>query len=46
MGNTLVNAATFAKRYEGPSGAAREGWAPYRPRANEMRYVVVAPEDV
>ena len=41
----LVAAATFAKRYEGPTGAAREGWAPYRPRGVEMRFVFVSPED-
>jgi hypothetical protein len=41
----LVRAATFARRYDGPVGAAADGWSPYRPRGVEMRFVVVAPQD-
>jgi len=38
----LVAGETFAKRYEGPTGAAgADGWRPYRPRGVEMRFVVV-----
>lgn len=38
----LVTAATFAVRYEGPSGAqAADGWTPYRPKGVPMRYAVV-----
>ena len=42
----LVPAAKFAQRYEGPVGPADgRGWAPYRPRGVEMRYLVVRPAD-
>lgn len=34
----LVKAAKFAERYEGPAEApSNGGWAPYRPRGNDMR---------
>jgi hypothetical protein len=42
----LVRAATFARRYDGPIGAAAtDGWSPYRPRGGEMRFVVVTEQD-
>lgn len=42
----LVTAARFSDRYEGPVGTAADGgWAPYRPRGNDMHYVVVTPAD-
>lgn len=46
----LVRAATFAARYDGPIGgpigaADAEGWLPYRPRGNPMRFVTVADGD-
>jgi hypothetical protein len=42
----LVPAAKFVQRYEGPVGPADEaGWAPYRPRGIEMRYLIVRPAD-
>jgi hypothetical protein len=41
----LVAAAAFARRYEGPIGAAADGWLPYRPRGVRMRFVVVAEQD-
>lgn len=42
----LVAAKRFPDRYEGPVGTAAEhGWAPYRPKGSEMRYVIVAPDD-
>jgi hypothetical protein len=42
----LVPAASFSQRYEGPIGAkAADGWAPYRPRGVQMRFVTVAEED-
>ena len=38
----LVTAGNFAKRYEGPIGAAGvDGWVPYRPQGMPMRFVVV-----
>lgn len=38
----LVTAATFAVRYEGPTGPqAADGWVPYRPMGVPMRFVVV-----
>jgi hypothetical protein len=38
----LVAAGNFAKRYEGPIGAAGlDGWVPYRPQGVPMRFVVV-----
>jgi hypothetical protein len=38
----LVKAATFAKRYGEPAGAAdAEGWRPYRPVGAPMRFVVL-----
>ena len=38
----LVAAGTFAKRYEGPIGAAGlDGWVPYHPQGVPMRFVVV-----
>jgi hypothetical protein len=42
----LVEAAKFTQRYDGPEGPAdAAGWLPYRPRGNEMRYLVVRAED-
>lgn len=42
----LVSAAKFAERYEAVTeGATDGGWRPYRPRGNEMRYIVVADSD-
>ena len=42
----LVRAATFAQRYDGPTGAADgAGWQPYRPRGKPMRFVTVADRD-
>ena len=42
----LVEAAKFTQRYDGPEGPAdAAGWQPYRPRSNEMRYLVVRAED-
>ena len=42
----LVEAAKFAQRYDGPEGPAdAAGWRPYRPRGNEMRYLVVREAD-
>lgn len=42
----LVQAATFAKRYEGPIGpAAADGWQPYRPKGIGMRFVIVSDAD-
>jgi hypothetical protein len=38
----LVAAGNFAKRYEGPIGAAGlDGWVPYLPQGVPMRFVVV-----
>ena len=40
----LVAAGNFAKRYEGPIGAAGlDGWVPYRPQGVPMRFTFVAP---
>ena len=42
----LVAAGNFAKRYEGPIGAAGAGgWVPYRPQGVPMRFVVVRERD-
>ncbi len=42
----LVSALNFAKRYEGPTGAAdADGWLPYRPRGVQMRIVLVTAQD-
>jgi hypothetical protein len=41
----LVSGEVFAKRYEGPTGPAADGWASYRPRGVDVRYVVVAGKD-
>ena len=44
----LVRAATFAQRYDGPIGGpsgAAEGWLPWRPRGNPMRFVTVTEGD-
>ena len=44
----LVRAATFAQRYDGPIGGpsgAAEGWLPWRPRGNPMRFVTVTDGD-
>ena len=42
----LVRADVFSRRYEGPVGAAQsDGWAPFRPRGVEMRYLIVGDED-
>ena len=42
----LVKAAKFAERYDGPTGPAEDaGWSAYRPRGNDMRYLVVRPGD-
>jgi hypothetical protein len=38
----LIKSAKFGERYEGPFGPADgAGWSSYRPRGNEMLYVVV-----
>jgi hypothetical protein len=41
----LVPAESFSRRYDGPIAAAVDGWAPYRPRGVEMRFVLVADQD-
>jgi hypothetical protein len=42
----LVAAATFAERYEGPTGPVdASGWRPYRPRGAPMRYLIVDEAD-
>ena len=42
----LVSAPVFAKRYEGPIGDAdADGWAPYRPRGVDVRFVWVTELD-
>jgi hypothetical protein len=42
----LAPAASFLRRYEGPIGATDvDGWAPYRPRGVQMRFVVVTERD-
>lgn len=42
----LVAAATFAARYQGPTGRAdATGWVPYQPRGVEMRYITVTERD-
>lgn len=42
----LVAAATFAARYQGPTGRANaDGWLPYQPRGVEMRYVTVTEQN-
>jgi hypothetical protein len=42
----LVEAAKFLQRYDGPEGPAdAAGWQTYRPRGNEMRYLIVREAD-
>jgi hypothetical protein len=42
----LVKSANFGERYEGPiSPTNGAGWSTYRPRGNEMLYVVVRPSE-
>lgn len=42
----LVEAATFAKRYQGPIGpASGDSWKSYRPRGVKMRYIYVTEQD-